>query len=104
MCRSLFAVAPLAPVAALLCRFRFREVLTLGLVGDAGITSISSRVDQLLASRGEVPSEVTRNAGFELKEPLLVGVDIHRSSSVFGRALHGAPPPSSITRHPGLVP
>src|SRR3954468_15410630 len=63
--------------------FRFTEVLTLGLVGDAGVTSISSRVDQLLASRGEILSEVTRNAAFEFKESLLVAVDIHRSSSGF---------------------
>src|SRR5215208_2091292 len=61
--------------------FRFGEVLTLRLVGDAGITSISSRVDQLLASRGKVPPEVTRNAGFEFKESLLAAVDIHRPSS-----------------------
>src|SRR4051794_2093020 len=81
MCRSLFAVAPLAPVAALLCRFRFREVLTLGLVGDAGITSISSRVDQVLASRGEVSSAMTRNAGLESRSRCLsplTSIDPHR--------------------------
>src|SRR4029079_11345208 len=62
--------------------FRFSEVLTLRLVGEAGITGISSRVGQLLASRGEVPSEVTRNAGFEFNESLLVAIDIHKPSSL----------------------
>jgi hypothetical protein len=60
--------------------FRFGKVLALRLVGDTGITDIRSSVDQLLASRGEVPSEVTRKAGFEFKESSLVVVDIHRLS------------------------
>jgi hypothetical protein len=56
------------------CRveFCFGEILAFGLIDDARICGICSRVNELLASSNEVACRAIRKACFELDEPLFV--------------------------------
>lgn len=56
---------------------RVGEVLVFGLVGNARIDGVRGGVDQLLASRANVPPGLIRKVCLECDDPLPIGIDIH---------------------------
>src|SRR5262245_47973602 len=59
----------------------FGEVLALTFVDDAGVASIARRVEHLPAGGVSLACRPRRESRFELEQPLLVRVYVHRDSS-----------------------
>ena len=58
-------------------KFCFDEVFAFRLVGHARVSDVGGGVDQLVASRADIPSEVLRKARFEADQSLPIRIDIH---------------------------